>query len=115
MLPLTMPAELWLRLGPEKRELFVCAQSILDELGESLGVPVNELCDRLKRPLTELIGALKLLRALELIEVGPGATLRVVALPDEPVHVQGPDGRWRWIFVKRRIAQSSELERAVWN
>jgi hypothetical protein len=110
-----MPAELWQRLAPEKRLLFECAQAILDDLGTGAAVPAADLCARLGRPLTELVTALKLLRALELIEVGPGATLRVVAVPADPIHVRGPDGRWRWIFVKRRIASSADFERAVWN
>jgi hypothetical protein len=113
-LPLTMPAELWTRLAPHKRGMFESAQAILDSLGRA-AVPLKELCRRLRRSVSSLLPALKLLRALELIEVGPGGTLRVIALPDEPLHVQGPDGRWRWIFVKRRLVTPGELERAVWH
>jgi hypothetical protein len=110
-----MPAELWVKLLPEKRKMFESAQAILDDLLEDNGTPIAELCVRLDRTLNELIAPLRLLKALELIEVGPGATLRVIAIPDEPLHVQGPDGRWRWIFVKRRLTHPSELERAVWH
>jgi hypothetical protein len=110
-----MPAELWQRLAPEKRVLFECAQAILDDLGTGTLVPAADLCERLGRPLTELVTALKLLRALELIEIGPGATLRVVAVPADPLHVRGPDGRWRWIFCRRRIGESAERDGAILN
>lgn len=114
-LPLTMPEELWLRLAPKKRELFVRAQTILDGLGLRQDVSITDLCEELGRPMQELLAPLRLLRALELIEVGPNATLRVIAIPDEPVRAQGPDGRWRWIFVKRRLTSATDAERLVWN
>jgi hypothetical protein len=114
-LPLTMPAELWLRLDPQKRGLFASAQAILDDLIGSDGVPLSLLCARLGRTIKQLLAPLKLLRTLELIEVGPGATLRAIAVPAEPLHVRGPDGRWRWIFVRRRLIRDSELARATWN
>lgn len=116
-LPLTMPAELWLGLGPEKRRMFESAQAILDQLVETdgEGIDIAELCVSLDVELTELLGPLRLLKALELIDVGPGTLLRAIAIPDEPLHVCGPDGRWRWIFVKRRLTSPSELERAVWH
>jgi hypothetical protein len=110
-----MPAELWLRLAPEKRVVFTSAQAILDDLGQSDAVPLVDLCERLGRTPSELLAPLRLLHALELIAVGPGATLRVIALPAEPVHVKGPDGRWRGIFVKRRLLKDSELVSAVLN
>jgi hypothetical protein len=110
-----MPAELWLKLGPEKRGLFASAQAVLDDLTSSDGALLPELCERLGRTISELLAPLKLLRTLELIEVGPGAMLRAIAVPAEPLHVRGPDGRWRWIFVRRRLVRDSDLERATWN
>jgi predicted transcriptional regulator len=114
-LPLTMPAELWLALAPEKRRLFTSAQAILDDLTAADGSSLTELCERMGRSVKELIAPLKLLRRLELIEVGPGPMLRVIAVPAEPLHVRGPDGRWRWIFVRRRLVRDLDLERATWN
>lgn len=114
-LPLTMPEELWLRLAPKKREMFTDAQAILDELERALEVPIADLSELVGRPLGQLLAPLRLLRALELIEVGRGGVLRVIAIPAEPVRVRGPDGRWRWIFVKRRLAPTCDLDRIVWN
>ncbi len=112
-----MPAELWGELLPEKRRMFESAQAILDQLmlDTERGVAIADLCVQMDVALTDLLGPLRLLKALELIEVGPGTQLRVIAVPDEPLHVCGPDGRWRWIFVKRRLTRASDLERAVWH
>ena len=106
-LPLTMPAELWANLAEEKRTIFHLAQEILDCLTEPSRLGLKETCSRVGRPLQTLLPAFKLLEAIGLIEVSPGPTVNLRALPDEHVRVVGPDGKIRWIFVTRPIRTSA--------
>jgi hypothetical protein len=98
-----MPPELWHRLEDHRRAIFVEAQTVLDRLRSVESIAAIELCRQMSRTLEGLLPALRLLRALELIDVGPGATIVLVALPDEPLRIQGPDGKWRWMFVSRPL------------
>jgi hypothetical protein len=102
-LPLAMPPELWHRLETRRRAIFLEAQTVIDQLHEKQSMAAVQLCRLLGRTLDGLLPALRLLRALELIDVGPGATIVLVALPDDPIRVKGPDGKWRWMFVSRPL------------
>jgi hypothetical protein len=102
-LPLAMPQELWHQLESHRRAIFVEAQTVLDRLRSVESIAAVELCQQMGRTLDGLLPALRLLRALELIDVGPGATIVLVALPDDPIRVQGPDGKWRWMFISRPL------------
>jgi hypothetical protein len=102
-LPLAMPQELWLRLESHRRAIFVEAKTVLDRLRAVESIAAVELCQQMGRTLDGLLPALRLLRALELIDVGPGATIILVAIPDDPIRVQGPDGKWRWMFISRPL------------
>jgi hypothetical protein len=102
-LPLAMPVELWHRLEPSRRGIFVEAQTVIDRLCDVVSMPAVELCRSLGRTLQGMLPALRLLRALELIDVGPGATIVLVATPEDPVRVKGPDGKWRWMFVSKPL------------
>ena len=102
-LPLAMPAELWQRLEAHRRAIFVEAQTVLDRLRGETSIPAVELCREMEKSLDDLLPALRLLRALELIDVGPGATIVLVAIPDDPLRIKGPDGKWRWMFVSRPL------------
>lgn len=106
-LPLAMPPELWHRLEDHRRAIFVEAQTVLDRLRSAESIAAVDLCRQMSRTLEGLLPALRLLRALELIDVGPGATIVLVALPDEPLRVKGPDGKWRWMFVSRPLRDPS--------
>ena len=106
-LPLAMPPELWHRLEAHRRAIFVEAQTLLDRLSNVESIAAVELCSWMGRTLDGLLPALRLLRALELIDVGPGATIVLVALPDEPIRIEGPDGKWRWMFVARPLRDPS--------
>ena len=109
-LPLAMPQELWLRLESHRRAIFVEAQTVLDRLQRVQSIPAQDLCRDMRRTLDGLLPALRLLRALELIDVGPGATIVLIALPDEPVRVQGPDGKWRWMFISRPLVDPGHVD-----
>jgi hypothetical protein len=102
-LPLAMPQELWLQLESHRRAIFVEAQTVLDRLRGVESIAAVELCKQMGRTLEGLLPALRLLRALELIDVGPGATIVLVALPDDPIRIKGPDGKWRWMFISRPL------------
>lgn len=110
LLPLAMPPELWHRLESHRRAIFVEAQTVLDRLQRVEKIQATELCRQMKRTLDGLLPALRLLRALELIDVGPGATIVLVALPDEPLRVKGPDGKWRWMFISRPLRDPGVLD-----
>jgi hypothetical protein len=106
-LPLAMPPELWHRLEADRRAIFVEAQTVLDRLSNVETIAAVDLCQLMGRTLEGLLPALRLLRALELIDVGPGATIVLVALPDEPIRIEGPDGKWRWMFIARPLRDPS--------
>lgn len=104
--PLTIPEDVWAQVSLDEQLVLRRAQKVLDHLVLREAVTIADLREATDFDPEDLLGALRALAGMRLVDFendGRDLVAKLIALPDEHVRVVGPDSKPRWLFISRPL------------